>query len=464
MERRWKVLIVTAVAVFMGFLDVTIVNVAFPDIEDSFAGSSRSDLSWILNAYNIVFAALLVPAGRLADLVGRRRMFAGGVVGFIVASVLCGVAPSPEWLVAARVLQAAAGAILVPTSLALLLPEFPAEKRATAVAIWGATGAVAAALGPSLGGVLVDQAGWRWVFFVNVPIGLAALLPARRLLREYRDPAGVLPDVLGSLLLVAGVGALALGIVKGPEWGWDSARVIGSLAAAALLVPAMVPRSARHRAPVIELAHFRVRSFAVANGGMFSFSTAFYALLLCNVLFLTQVWGMSILEAGFAVTPGPLMAAAFAPIGGRLSDRFGQRVVALPGALLFALGCALFATGLDSSRDYATEFLIPTILTGAGVGLSFAAWSSAAVAELPPERFATGSAVLACVRQIGAVLGIAIVVAVLEAATPGDAIAGFTDAYTLMALAGGLTTALALILGRVRSAASAPEAAAEAAA
>jgi EmrB/QacA subfamily drug resistance transporter len=464
MERHWKVLIVTAVAVFMSFLDVTIVNVAFPDIERSFSGASRADLSWVLNAYNIVFAALLVPAGRLADLLGRRRMFLTGVVGFIVTSVLCGVAPSPEWLVAARVLQAAAGAILVPTSLALLLPEFPVDRRATAVAIWSATGAVAAALGPSVGGVLVDEAGWRWVFFLNIPIGLAALVPARRLLRERRDAAGVLPDALGSALLVSGVAALALGIVKGPEWGWDSARVIGSLAAGAVLIPAVLLRSARHRAPVVELGLFRVRSFAVAGGGMFAFSTAFYALLLCNVLFLTQVWGLSILEAGFAVTPGPLMAAAFAPLGGRLSDRFGQRVVALPGGLLFALGCLLFATGLDGSRDYASEFLVPTMVTGAGVGLSFAAWGSAAVAELAADRFATGSAVLACVRQIGAVLGIAILVAVLEAAAPADAVAGFTDAYTLMAVGGGLAALLALVLGRVRAAAPASGAAAEAAA
>jgi EmrB/QacA subfamily drug resistance transporter len=190
LTRRWKVLAVTSVAVFMSFLDVTIVNVAFPDIERDFAGSSRADLSWVLNAYNIVFAALLVPAGRLADLLGRRRLFLAGVVGFLAASVLCGLAPSPGWLVGARVIQAVAGAILVPTSLALLLPEFPPERRATAVAIWGATGAVAAALGPALGGLLVDGLGWRWVFFLNVPIGLAALVPARRLLREARDPGG----------------------------------------------------------------------------------------------------------------------------------------------------------------------------------------------------------------------------------------------------------------------------------
>jgi EmrB/QacA subfamily drug resistance transporter len=456
MQRQWKVLIVTAVAVFMSFLDVTIVNVAFPDVERDFPDASRADLSWILNGYNIVFAALLVPAGRLADLVGRRRLFLIGVAAFVAVSVLCGLATSPEMLTAARVLQAAAGAILVPTSLALLLPEFPAAKRATAVAIWSATGAVAAALGPSLGGVLVEEAGWRWVFFLNVPIGLAALVPARRLLRETRDPAGVLPDGLGSALMVAGVGALALGIVKGPDWGWGSAGVLGALAAAAVLLPLVVLRSARHRAPVIELGLFRARSFAVANAGMFAFSAAFYGLLLCNVLFLTGPWDYSILEAGFAVTPGPLSAALAAPLGGGLADRFGQRVVALPGALLFAAGCALFASGIDATPDYASEYLVPTILTGLGVGLSFAAWGSAAVAELPAVRFATGSAVLACLRQIGAVLGIAGLVAVLDAAPAGEPVAGFVDAWTLMAATAGVVALLALALGRVRSGAPEP--------
>jgi EmrB/QacA subfamily drug resistance transporter len=452
MERRWKVLIVTAVAVFMSFLDVTVVNVAFPDLERDFAESSRADLSWVLNAYNVVFAALLVPAGRLADLVGRRRMFFVGVSIFVAASMAVGLAPSLELLVAARVLQAAGGAILVPTSLGLLLPEFPLSQRGMATAIWTATGGVAAAVGPSLGGVLVDQAGWRWVFFVNVPIGLVALVPARRLLHEIRDgETRALPDALGAALLAAGVGALALGIVKGPDWGWASAEVLGSFAAAAVLLPLVVVRSLRHPAPVIELGLFRVRSFAVANAGMLAFSVAFYALLLCNVLFLTQVWGYSILKTGVAVTPGPLMAALWAPLGGRLADRFGQRVVALPGALLFAAGCLVFASGMDASPDYVSELLPGMAFTGAGVGLSFAAWGSAAVAELPPARFATGSAVLSCLRQIGAVLGIAVLIAVLGTASPTAPVDAFTNAWNLMALAAGAAAALALALGRVRA-------------
>ena len=451
MQRRWQILIVTSVAVFMSFLDVTIVNVAFPELEREFSESSRAELSWILNAYNIVFAALLVPAGRLADVLGRKRMFISGICAFLVASVLCGLAGSVEVLVGARILQAAGAAILVPTSLALLLPEFPAAQRATATAIWTATGAVAAAVGPSLGGVLVDGGGWRWAFFVNVPIGLAALVPAFRLLREERDPSRAgLPDVLGSVLLASGVGLIALGIVQGPDWNWD-ARVVASELAGLLLVALVVVRSRTHAAPVFELALFRIRAFAVANVGMFTFSSAFYALLLANVLFTTQVWGWSILQAGVAISPAPLMAALSAPVGGLLADRFGQRVVAVPGGLLFAAGCLYFATAMDATPDYLTEMLPGQLLTGSGVGLSFAAWGSAAVAELPATRFATGSAILGCVRQVGAVLGIAILVAVLEAGSPAAPVDAFADAWTFMATAGIVTAAVALGLGRVRA-------------
>jgi EmrB/QacA subfamily drug resistance transporter len=452
MTQRWKILLVTSVAVFMGFLDVTIVNIAFPDIEASFRGSSLAGLSWILNAYNIVFAALLVPAGRIADRVGRRRMFFVGIGTFLAASAACGLAPSVAFLVGARAVQAAGAAILVPTSLGLLLPEFPLEQRATATALWGATGAVAAATGPSLGGVLVDATSWRWVFFVNLAIGLPALLPARRLLQERRDEhPGPLPDALGVALLIVGVSLLSLGIVKGEDWGWGSGRVVGSLVAAAAVLAAFVVRSARHPAPVVELGLLRVRSFAVANVGVFLFALGFYALLLGNILFLTGVWGWSVLEAGVAVTPGPLMAATSAALGGRLADRYGQRVVALPGGLLFAAGCLLFAATTGATPHYATEILPWQVLTGSGVGLSFAAWGSAAVAELPPSRFATGSAISSTSRQIGAVLGIAVLVAVLGTPRPENAVSTFHTAWHLMAIPSATAAFLALALGRVRA-------------
>jgi EmrB/QacA subfamily drug resistance transporter len=451
MQRKWQILLVTSVAVFMSFLDVTIVNIAFPDIRASFAHTSLAGLSWILTAYNIVFAALLVPAGRLADRVGRRRMFMAGLVTFLAASLAAGLAPTVEVLVAARVIQAAGAAALVPTSLALLLPEFPLEQRATATGIWGATGAIAAALGPSLGGTLVEVAGWRWVFFVNVVIGLLALVPARRLLRESREghPTPT-PDGVGVALLVAGVGLLSLGIVKGQEWGWGSGRILGALAASAVLLVAFAVRSGRHPAPVVEPALFRVRSFAVANAGAFVFALGFYAFLLANVLFLTGPWHYSILTAGFALTPGPLMAAVGATLGGRLADRFGQRVVALPGGLLFGLGALGIAASVGPTPAYATELLPWLPVTGLGVGLTFSAWGSAAVAELPPSRFATGGAITGCVRQIGAVLGIAVLVAVL-ATRPADPLAPFHEAWRLMAVTGLTSAALALALGRVRA-------------
>ena len=450
MERRWQVLLVTSVGVFMSFLDVTIVNIAFPDIRESFPASSLAQLSWIISAYTIVFAAALVPAGRLADRYGRRRFFFLGVLLFLAASVVCGASSSVELLIGARIVQALGAALLVPASLALVLPEFPLEQRATATALWGATGAVAAATGPSLGGLLVEWQSWRWVFFVNLLIGIPALIPARRILRESRDARSTIPDPLGAVLLTVGVGALALGIVQGPSWGWSSVRVIGAFLLSAVLLVVFVVRSARHPAPVIDLSLFRVRSFAVANAGGFVFALGFYALLLCNVLFLTGVWGYSILKAGVALTPGPLMAAIAAPIGGRLSDRFGQRVVAVPGGLIFAAGCLLFATRMQATSSYAADFLPATILTGAGVGLSFASFGSAAVAELPSPRFATGGAINNTFRQIGAALGISTLIAILGSTTGAD-LSVFHRAWGLMALTGALSGLIGLMLGRVRA-------------
>ena len=231
---------------------MTIVNVAFPDMQRDFADVSRADLSWVFNAYNIVFAALLVPAGRVADLVGRRRMFLIGVGAFVTASVLCGFASSPEGLVAARVLQAAAGAVLVPASLALLLPGFLAERRATAVAIWSATGAVAAALGPSLGGVLVDQLGWRWVFFVNVPIGLAALVAGAGgiLARGARPGARCCPTRSAARCSWPGSGRWAPAIVRGLRLGLGQRRGCSARSpSAAVLLPAVVVRLGPPPAP-----------------------------------------------------------------------------------------------------------------------------------------------------------------------------------------------------------------------
>src|SRR3954469_12015241 len=247
--QRTKVAAIVSVGVFVASLDLFIVNIAFPDIERDFQGTSLGSLSWILNAYAIVFAALLIPAGRWADRTGRKRAFLLGMGVFTVSSALCAIAPSVGVLVGARVLQAGGAALLMPTSLGLLLPEFPPERRQVAVGIWAAVGGAAAAAGPLAGGLLT-QASWRWVFLVNVPIGIAAVVAGARTLREIREPNTVRGDVLGAVLLTAGVGSLTLAIVKASDWGWGSARVIGLFAASAILTILVARRSTRHPAPV----------------------------------------------------------------------------------------------------------------------------------------------------------------------------------------------------------------------
>jgi EmrB/QacA subfamily drug resistance transporter len=430
-ERKWHVLAITALAVFAAFLDVTIVNVAFPSIRRTFAGQSLADLSWILNAYNVVFAALLIPAGRASDLFGRRRVMCLGIVAFAVASALCGVAPAPRVLILARVAQAAAAALFVPASLSLLLRAFPAAQRATAVSLWAASGAVAAATGPSLGGVLVEYAGWRWIFYLNVPLGIVTLVATRLVIPESRDPDGAVGDPLSVLLLVGGLGLVALGIVKSGDWTWADTRTLSALGAGALLVVLFAARSRAVRNPVVDLALFRFRVFAVANVANLLFCLAFYALLLCNVLYLTGVWHYTVLRAGVALTPGPLAAAAASGIAGRLCDRHGFRVAAVPGALLFMTGCVLFATRLGATPDYAGQFLPATLLTGSGTGLAFASLSSAAVADLPPALYAAGSGILMTSRQLGAVLGVAVLVAIVGQAGQVE-VGTFRHGYLMM--------------------------------
>jgi NTE family protein len=453
LARRWKVLIVTSVAVFMALLDVTIVNIAFPDMQRSFHGESLSGLSWILNAYNIVFAAVLIPAGRLADRIGRRRLFLAGTAVFLVASLACSLAPAVWFLVLARTVQAIGAAVVLPTSLSLILPEFSLERRATATSLWTAAGAVAAAAGPALGGIIVHAAGWRWIFLINLVIGVPTLVVSARLLRESRDEASDRwPDVLGAVLLAGGVTTLALALTEGENWGWASPAVVGLLVAAIALSSGLVWQTARSATPIVDPGLFRIRSFTVANVGSLVFGTGFNAMLLCNVLFLTSNWGYTVLSAGAAMTVGPVTATLTAPMAGRLADRFGQRVVAVPGGLLLGLAALMLATLTGHRADYPGVFLPATLIAGVGLGLALPSFGSAAVAELPRARFATGVAASSCARQIGAVVGVAALVAVLHMGPGGgQSLADFHWGYRIIALAGLLTAITAAALGRVRA-------------
>jgi EmrB/QacA subfamily drug resistance transporter len=451
--RPGVVLAVVCTGVILSSLDLFIVNVALPQISRGFHGASLSDLSWVLNAYAVVFAALLVPAGRLADRAGRRGGFLIGVAIFTASSAACALANSVVLLVAFRITQAAGAALLIPTSLGLVLAAYPPERRAGAVRIWTATSGLAAAAGPVLGGVLV-QASWRWVFIVNVPIGIAAIVAGRRVLPRPPAERGPLPDLLGAVLLTGGIGALTLGLVKAHDWDWGSGRILGALAGATVCLVIFVLRSARHRSPVIELSLLRERGYGVTLLAAALFSTAFGAMLLSIVLWLQDDWHWSALQAGLAVFPGPLMVPGLSILSGRLSPRFSPGLVIAAGCALFAAGMLWWRTAIGLQPDYVRGILPGMLLTGIGVGLALPTLFAAASSSLPPARFATGSAVINMARQIGFVVGVAVLVAILGA--PGTA-RGRLDAFdrswlvvAAIAVAGGL---IALTLGSSRRAA-----------
>jgi NTE family protein len=424
------VLAVAVLGTFMAFVDATIVNIAIPNIHHDFAGSRLSSVSWVLNAYNIVFAAFLVGGGQLADLLGRRKVFSFALITFTLGSTLCAVAPSLGLLVAARVLQAAGSAMLVPSSLAIVLEAHAEHKRMHAVALWSAVAALAAGVGPPLGGLLITASDWRLVFLVNIPVGAVALVLAQRVLVESRAPGRRrVPDLLGGAVLALTIAALVLAVVKGQEWGWGGARVVGSFAAAALLGAYFLFRSSRQRTPVIDLSLLRIRSFALSNGVTIVMAGGFYAYTLCNVLFLTSVWRYSILTAGLALTPGPLTAMAVAGPASRIVERFGHRTVAVPGALIWAGGMAYFATALGASPDFLGGWLPGMLILGIGAGLTFPTLSGAAVGSVPGPRFAVATSLNSVARQLGAALGVAVLIAILGTPTPLQALHHFEHGW-----------------------------------
>ena len=462
MSRRALALLAICGGVFLAFLDTTIVNTSFPDIRRSF-DASPAQLSWVLDGYFIVLAALLVPAGGVADRLGRRRVFLAGVALFVVTSVLCAVAPTWQLLVVARVLQGIGAAIAVPASLALLLPLFPVERRAAGVGIWGAAAALAAAIGPPLGGLLVEVADWRWIFIVNLPLGAAVLFVGARALDESRDPAATgLPDLAGAALSAAALGLLALGLVEGNSWGWGSAETLGSFAAAAVLLAVVVARCLSHPRPIVDLALMRIPSFRQGTLGTLLFASAFFSMILGNILFLTEVWGYSVLSAGLAVAPGPLASAIVAGPAGSLADRFGHRAVIVPGTLIYVVGL-LVLRGAGLEPDYVGVWLPGQVMVGIGIGLAFPTLGAAAAADIPPERFGVASAVTGAGRQLGAVLGTALLIAIVgEPATLEAAASAADDAYLFGIGAGVLSGVAALRLVPARKPAALAPVAAEA--
>jgi EmrB/QacA subfamily drug resistance transporter len=434
-KKRVAVIVgVLSLAIFMASLDLFIVNLAFPYISRDFHGSSLDSLSWVLNGYSILFASVLVPAGRWADRIGRRRMFVAGLVVFTLGSVLSGVSVDVAMLISSRLVQAIGAGMMVPASLSLLLAAVPGHARAQAIGTWSAIGALGAALGPVIGGFLVE-ASWRWVFWINIPVGVVTVILALRVLPESRDEtANARPDMLGAVLVALAAGSLALALVKAPSWGWTSKDFFGLLVVAVASSVGVVVRSARHDAPVVDLKLLESRSFNGAILASIAYYAGFGAFLLGMVEFLTGVWHFSAIDAGLAIAPGPLMVLPFARIvQPRLTAKLGGAGrVAVIGCFVGVAAQSLWLTQIQVHSAYATHLLPVQLLGGAGVGLTIPSLIGAGTASIPPTRFGTGSGVLNMARQIGTVLGVAGLIAILAGLNVADPVITFRHGTELV--------------------------------
>jgi EmrB/QacA subfamily drug resistance transporter len=442
-SREGRALLVAAGAAFLALLDTTVANLAVADVRGDFAGASVGAATWLITIYAVVFAALLAPAGRVADVVGRRALLLAGVGAFTMFSLACALSPSLEALLVSRALQGAAAAAMIPASLAVVLVDAPPERRARAIGLWSAAGALAAAAGPALGGILVDTVGWRALFLVNVPVGLAIVAGARRIPRSA-PRHGRLPDAAGTLLLGAGIGAAALGISQGPDWGWGDARTVAALAGAVVAVVLALWRSTRHPVPAIETVLWRSRPFAAANLASLLYGAALFPWMLVGVLFLIGVWGYSPLEAGLAMTPGALIAAVVALRAGPVVARRGPWAVIAGGALVLASAGLIFSLAATEEPHFLALWLPLALPIGIGTGAITTGVSTAAALSVPPERFAAAVGLNQTGRQIGGALGVAVLAALLDGA--GAGLGPFVSVYVFCTLATVAVAATALWL------------------
>ncbi len=449
-RRRRTIFVVTALGAFMASLDLSIVNVAFPALEKAFSHDTRASLSWVITGYSIIFGSLLVVAGRTADRIGSRRVFFFGLGVFCFGSLLCGVAPSVATLIIGRVIQGAGAAAVLPASLGLLLTSYSKEQRSQVVALWGGIGALAVATGPSLGAVLITAFSWRAAFYVTLPVGLIAWLVGRRVLTTSQGTGSASsPDYPGVALLSLSLALLVLAISEGPSWGWSNARIVGGFVLAVLLFSTFLFRSSRHPEPVLDLKLFRARSFSVANTTALLYAMGFFAMLLGNILFLTSVWHYSILRAGLAVTPGPLVVAVVSGTAGKMAGRYGFRRVLMVGFSVFTSGLLWYLWRVGLTPHYLSVWLPGTLIVGLGIGLTFPVISAAAVSSLEPSRYSVGSAVNQTARQVGGALGVAILVVILGTPlTAEQALRNFHHLWTYIAIMAAAAGVVAAFLGK----------------
>jgi len=414
----WAVLLVVSLGFFMTLLDLTIVNIAIPNLITKLH-ASLDDVLWVINAYALVLAVLVITAGRLGDLVGPRVMFTSGIAVFTAASAACGFAPSPGWLIAFRAVQGLGAAMLMPQTLTIITNTFPPERRGAAFGVWGAVAGVATIAGPTLGGLLVTAFDWRWIFFVNVPIGVIVLLitpviiPSLRLGRRHRI------DVWGVLLASAALLAICYGLVEGQKYNWGtitgfiSIPLILGVGVVLLLGFLLVQWLTQDKEPLVPFALFRDRNYSVVNWVSGVLAIGMMGIFLPLTIYFQSVLGFSALKAGLVMAPASLMSMFIAPVAGRTTDKIGGKFILMSGLILFGTGMAWLALIAHPASSWPT-FVAPLIVAGIGMGCIFAPMVTVAMRNIDPRVAGAASGVLNTVRQVGLVIGTATVGALLQ--------------------------------------------------
>ena len=441
------VLALASGASFLAVLDTTVVNVALPNMHTSFSSASLPQLTWIITAYAVMFAALLPAAGRLADVIGRRRLFMYAVVGFTVASLADGLASNVDLLIAFRAVQGLMAAGMIPASLALILAYTPAPQRNAAIGTYGAVSSLAAAVGPSLGGVLVDAWGWRSIFLINVPLGIVIAAQTGRKLHHDAPSGRRLPDPFGSIAVAAGLGAIVVGVTQGPTWGWHSASVISPIIGGVLALALGLALSRSHPSPAIEWDLWRdSRQFVGTNLTSLLFGSALYSYMLGSLLYLSSIWRYSELKAGLALTPGAFAAAVGAVIVGRRVPLHRQWVAAVSGAVLFVTALLGMHFWLNPTPAFGEVWVPLGVVAGLGIGATLTALSGSVAVSVPPQRFAAGTGLLMMARQMGGALGIAGLAAVLTASGGLFVLHGYLNLFMYAAIGSGVAAVLAVMI------------------
>jgi EmrB/QacA subfamily drug resistance transporter len=408
---RWWTLVCVCVGTFMLLLDVTIVNVALPAIQKDLH-ANFTDLQWVVDAYALTLASVLLVSGSIADILGRRRIFVLGLGLFSAASLACGLATTPTFLTIARAVQGIGGAMLFATSLALLAYAFQGKERATAFGVWGATIGGAVAVGPLAGGVLTDSLGWQWIFFVNVPIGIAASFVTLAKVDESKDPSPTKVDWLGAVTFSAALFTLVFALIRGNDEGWGSTTIVVLFVETALLLIAFLALEMRAEQPMLDLSLFRKPAFAGASVAAFTLSAGMISLFLYIVLYIQNVLGYSPLETGVRFLPLSITSFFIAPLAGRLSARLPARVLLGSGLVIVGVGL-LLQGGISDNSDW-THLLAGFIIAGAGIGTVNPNLAQASIAVVDPRKSGMASGINNTFRQVGLATGIAALGAIFQ--------------------------------------------------